>query len=107
MQIWSNFTVINTEVYGCLTGNSVLHLSWLFNVFPNPIISDFVKQETFSEGLVDPLVTWAAVQWDLHRLEERGSTNLKKFAKDKRSLYQGWSNTMHQHRLRTDQPWAV
>ncbi|KAK4818239.1 hypothetical protein QYF61_009110 [Mycteria americana] len=49
-----------------------------------------------------------AVQWDLHRLEERGSTNLKKFSTDKcPALYQGWSNTMHQRRLGTDKPWAV
>lgn len=27
-----------------------------FNVFPDAIISDFVKQETFCEGLVDLLV---------------------------------------------------
>ena len=100
--------MINIEIYGYLTHNGVLHLSWLFNVFPNPIISHFVKQEMFSEGLVDPLEARAAVQQDLHRLEEQGSTNLKKFSKDKcTALYQGWSNTMHQCRLGTDQPWAV
>lgn len=48
--------MINIEIYGYLTGNSVLHLSCFFNVFPDAIISDFVKQEMFYEGLVDLLV---------------------------------------------------
>lgn len=48
--------MINIEIYGYLTGNGVLHLSWFFNVFPDAIIADFVKQETFCEGLVDLLV---------------------------------------------------
>lgn len=33
--------------------------------FPDAIISDFVKQETFCEGLVDLLVAWAALQWSV------------------------------------------
>lgn len=50
--------MINIEIYGYLTGNGVLHLSCFFNVFPDAIlgIADFVKQETFCEGLVDLLV---------------------------------------------------
>ena len=40
MKTWSNVTVINTEIYGYLTGNSVLRLSWLFKFFPIPTISE-------------------------------------------------------------------
>lgn len=64
-------------------GNDVLHLSWSFNVFPNPIISDSVKKEAFFDSLVDPVETRTAFQCLLHRLEEQGSTVLKKFSNDK------------------------
>lgn len=49
-------------------GNGVLHLSWLFNVFPNPITSDLVKKEMFSDSLVDPVETCTALQWALNGL---------------------------------------